>query len=95
MADMNDRSQDHIVMRNGRVMMMRNGEMTSMDEEMTLPDGTRVGIDGTMMMPDGTMRMMVEGEILLLQSAPAGPEDMTDRQFTEAMEDEELRDEIE
>ena len=75
-------------------MLMRNGERMSMEEDMTLPDGTRVAVDGTVRMPDGTMRMMAEGETMLLQGEPADPEDMTDRQFKEAMEDEELRDEI-
>ena len=68
--------------------------MMPMDEEMTLPDGTKIMIDGTMMMSDGTTRMMAEGETMLLQGEPAGAEDMTDRQFKEAMEDEELRDEM-
>lgn len=89
--------QDHIVMQDGKVMVMRNGEMTPMEEEMTMPDGTKIMIDGTVMMPDGTTRMMAEGETMMTQgeNAPAGPEDMSDRQFKEAMEDEELRDEIE
>ena len=85
---------DHIVMQAGRVMMMKNGEMTPIEEEMTMPDGTRVTIDGTVRMPDGSMRMLAEGETMSLQGMPAGPEDMTDRQFKEAMEDEELRDEL-
>ena len=92
--DSNEMYGDHIVMQGGRVMMMKNGEMTPMEEEMTMPDGTKIMIDGTVMMPDGTMRMLAEGETMSLQGMPAGPEDMTDRQFKEAMEDEELRDEL-
>jgi hypothetical protein len=65
-----------------------------MDEAMPMPAGTKVSVDGTVMMPDGATRMMKEGETMMLQGAPAGPEDLADRQFTEAMEDEELRDEI-
>ena len=91
---MDSMSQDHILMQDGRVMIMRNGEMKPMDEEMTLPDGTRVMIDGTMRDANGTIRMMAEGETILVQSMPAGAEEMTDRQFKETMEDEELRDEI-
>jgi hypothetical protein len=86
--------QDHIIMQGGRVMMMKNGEMRPLDEEITLPDGTKIKADGMVLMPDGTTRMMAEGETMLLQDAPAGPEDMPDRQFKEAMEDEELRDDI-
>ena len=88
--------QDHIVMQEGRVMRMHNGEMNPLDEEITLPDGTKVMTDGTVMMPDGTTRMMSEGETMMMQGEgqPAGPENMSDRQFKEAMEDEELRDEL-
>ena len=85
---------DQIVMQAGRVMVTRNGETTPMEEEITLPDGTQVVIDGTVMMPDGTMRMLADGETMSLQGMPASPEDMTDRQFKENMEDEELRDDI-
>jgi hypothetical protein len=91
---MDDMRDDHITMQDGRITVMRNGERGPMDEEITMPDGTRIGIDGTIMMPDGTMRMMAEGETMLLQRQPASPEDMTDNQFKEAMEDEELRDEL-
>ena len=91
-----DMHEDHIMMQEGRVLIMRNGEMMPMDEEMTMPDGTKIMTDGTMMMPDGTTRMMAEGETILMhgQGAPAGAEDMTERQFKEAMEDEELRDDM-
>ena len=89
---METNGQDHILMQDGRVMIMRNGQMKPMDEEMTLPDGTRVMIDGTMWDANGTTRMMAEGETILVQGMPAGAEEMTDRQFKETMEDEELRD---
>ena len=45
-------------------------------------------------MTNGTARMMQEGETMMLQGEPAGAENMTDRQFTESMEDEELRDDM-
>ena len=91
---MDEMNQDHIVMQGGRVMMVHNGKLKPLDEEMTMPDGTKVKMDGTILMPDGTTRMMAEGEMTLLQGEPAGPENMTDRQFKENMEDEELRDDI-
>lgn len=91
---MDDMSQDHLMMQDGRVMIMRKGETMPLDEEITMPDGTRVKRDGTVKMPDGTIRRMAEGESMLLQGEPAGAENMTDRQFKENMEDEELRDDI-
>jgi hypothetical protein len=91
---MDEMHDDHLVMQESRVMIRRGGEVRPMDEEMTMPDGTKIMVDGTVMMPDGTTRMMAEGETMLLQGTPAGPKDMTDRQYKEAMEDEELRDEL-
>jgi hypothetical protein len=94
MDERQDIRQDHLIMQDGRVMMIRKGEMMLMEEAITLPDGTKVAVNGTVLMPDGTTRMMAEGEIILLQAEPAGPEDLPDQQFKEAMEDEELRDEL-
>ena len=91
---MDEMSQDQIVMQDGRVMIVRNSKMSPVDEEITLPDGTKVKSDGMILMPDGTTRMMAEGETMLLPGEAAGPEGMTDRQFKETMEDEELRDEL-
>ena len=91
---MDDMHDDRIMMQDGKVLISRKGELMLLDEDMTMPDGTKVMMDGTMMMPDGTTRMMQEGESMRLQSEPASPEDMTDRQFEENMEDEELRDEL-
>jgi hypothetical protein len=91
---MDDMRQDHIMMQDRRVMIMRNGERMPLEEDLTMPDGTRVAPDGTVRMPDGMMRLMAEGETMLLHGAPGSPENMTDRQFKEAMEDEELRDDL-
>lgn len=85
---------DQITMQDGRVMVMRNGETVPMEEDVTMADGTRVMRNGQVLMANGTARMMREGETLTLDREPAGPEEMTDRQFKEAMEDEELRDEL-
>ena len=85
---------DMITMKNGQVMIIRNDGMEPLEDEMTLSDGTRVGMDGTVIMPDGTARMMEEGETMDLTGAPTHAEQMSDRQFKENMEDEELRDDI-
>ena len=85
---------DMITMKNGQVMIIRNDGMEPLEDEMTLSDGTRVGMDGTVIMPDGTARMMEEGETMDLTGEPTHAEQMSDRQFKENMEDEELRDDI-
>ena len=86
---------DHIMMRDGKIIVLRNGEETPMQEEMTMSDGTRVMPNGQLLMADGTARMMREGETITMDRHQTGDaEDMTERQFKEAMEDEELRDDI-
>ena len=80
------------------MMVVRNGESMPMESEVTLADGTRIMPNGQVLMSNGTARMMREGETMTVDretdSVPADPEDMSDRQFKEAMEDEELRDEL-
>ena len=92
--DRSEISEDMVTMRDGRVMIMRNGELMPMEEEMTLSNGTRVMQNGRVQMADGTARMMSEGETMDMDGQSADPAQMSDRKFKEEMEDEELRDEI-
>jgi hypothetical protein len=46
--------RDGVVMTNGQVMKIRQGEATPLEDEVTLQDGTRVRADGTVTSPDGT-----------------------------------------
>jgi hypothetical protein len=83
------------MMRRGKVMITRNGETMPMEEELTIADGTKVMPNGQVLMNDGTARMMAEGETIIITPRPtADAENLPDRAFKEAMEDEELRDEI-
>lgn len=86
--------EDMIVMKDGRVMVMRSGEMMPLEDEMTMSDGTKVRPNGQLLMIDGAVRMMQEGETLSIDRKMTDVEDMPDRDFKEAMEDEELRDDI-
>lgn len=85
-------------MREGKIIVMRNKEEMPLEEEVTLSDGTKVMPNGQVLMANGTARMMREGETLTVDRetdrVPPDAEDMSDRQFKEAMEDEELRDEL-
>lgn len=54
---------DHIMMKDGKMMVMKGGKSMMMEEDMTLSDGTKVMKDGTMTMKDGTTKMMKEGEM--------------------------------
>jgi uncharacterized protein DUF6799 len=74
--------QDMVMMKKGKMMVLRYGELKPMDMVMTLHDGTRVAMDGTITMPDGTTRRMMDGEALTLDGEPTTIEDMkldTDR----------------
>jgi hypothetical protein len=85
---------DQITMKDGQVMVVKDGETTPMGEDVTMADGTRVMRNGQVLMANGTARMMREGETLTLDREPTEPEEMTERQFKETMEDEELRDQL-
>ena len=64
--DPNEIREGMIMMKDGQVITVRNGELMLMEEETTMPDGTQVSPDGTVLMTDGTTRMMTEGETLRL-----------------------------
>ena len=89
---------DQVTMKDGKMMVVRNGEFMPMEREVTLADGTRVMPNGQVLMANGTARMMREGETMTMDRetdrVPADAEELSDSQFKEAMEDEELRDEL-
>ena len=86
---------DHIMMREGKVIVLRNGGEMPLEEEITMSDGTRVMPNGQVLMANGTARMMREGETLTMdRTQTKDAEEMSERQFKETMEDEELRDEL-
>lgn len=82
------------MMKDGKMVVVRGGETMPMKEEMTMSDGTKVMPNGQVLMANGTARMMQEGETMTMSHQSTDPEEMSDRQFKEAMEDEELRDEL-
>ena len=85
---------DHIIMREGKVIVLRNGAEMPLEGEVTLSDGTRVMPNGQVLMADGTARVLWEGETMTVDREPTGGEEMSDSQFKETMEDEELRDQL-
>lgn len=85
---------DHVMMKDGKMVVMRNGEAMPMEEELTTSDGTRVMPNGQLLMTNGTARMMREGESMGLGRQPADAKDLSEHQFKETMEDEERRDEL-
>jgi len=57
-------SKGHIMMQDGKMMVMKEGKTMPMKREMDLPNGTKVMPDGTVMMKDGTKKMMKNGEAI-------------------------------
>lgn len=64
--ELNQIREGMIMMKDGQVITVRNGELVLMEEETTMPDGTRVRPDGTVLLTDGKTRIMTEGETLRL-----------------------------
>ena len=86
---------DQVTMKDGKMIVVRNGETMPLREELTMSDGTRVMPNGQVLMTDGTVRMMREGETMTIDRHQTGDaEELSDNQFKEAMEDEELRDQM-
>jgi hypothetical protein len=77
-----------VMMKAGRMTMVRDGELVEMDEDVLMNDGTRVLTDGTVIKTDGATRMMMEGESMGMDG------EITDGEYQEEMEDVENRDDM-
>ena len=53
---------DGVMMQNGKMMQVKNGQMTSLDNDMTMRNGTKIMSDGTCIKKDGTKKKMKEGQ---------------------------------
>lgn len=63
-ADGKKMDHDGIMMKDGKMMVHKDGKSMAMDKEMTLDNGTKVMMDGTCMMKDGTKTMMKNGDMV-------------------------------
>lgn len=50
------------MMMNGKMMMIRDGKMSTMTKPMTMSNGTKMMVDGTCVKKDGTKMKMKEGD---------------------------------
>ena len=67
--------EDHVVMKESRLTLVKDGEKTRATAEVVLGDGTRVMPDGTIHNPEGRLRRMLDGQISKLSGAPIGSMD--------------------
>ncbi len=62
--NMHNLKTDHLMMQNGKMMVMKEGKMMPMEKEMTLKNGTKCMTDGTCITKDGKKTMIKEGEMM-------------------------------
>jgi lipopolysaccharide assembly outer membrane protein LptD (OstA) len=65
-ADHKDMAKDHIMMKDGKVMMVMQGKSMPADKELTLGNGAKVTVDGNVTMKDGTKMKMKEGDMMTM-----------------------------
>ena len=85
-------NEELVMMRDGRMMVVRNGELMEMEEDMTMLDGTRVTMAGTIMTTDGTTRAMMDGEAMTMDGRLIDMESMEDEDINDMEDMEELED---
>ena len=57
-------SHEHYVMKDGKLMMDKNGTMTAVDNDVTLSNGTTISTDGKVTWKDGKSQTLKNGEIV-------------------------------
>ncbi len=63
---MNHKMKDCVMMKDGSMMIMKNGETMKMDKEMTMNNGTMVMSDGTVKMKNGKTMTMKDGDCMYM-----------------------------
>jgi len=71
-------AQDHIMMKNGRMMVVKGAVTSNMDTEMTLSDGTVVSTTGVVKTADGKTIVMKDGEMINMKGQMMKAEKMRD-----------------
>ena len=56
------KEKSYLTMKDGKMMVMKDGKWAAMDADITFPDGTVIMKDGNVTMKDGTKGMMKEGD---------------------------------
>ncbi len=58
--------KDCVHMKDGKMMMMKDGKEMAMEKEMTMKDGSKVMTDGTMMTKDGKKMTLKDGDMVAM-----------------------------
>jgi len=60
---------DHLVVKGGRVQLVKDGDGSPLAGEYALPDGSRISPDGSIKGRDGRLRRMLDGQLLKLDGS--------------------------
>jgi hypothetical protein len=60
---------DMFMMKGGKMMLLKSGDMIVMEGDVTMKDGTRVMTDGTIKLVDGTTLTLNDGEGMVINSS--------------------------
>ena len=55
-----------LIMKNGQLLFLQNGELITLREEMILEDGTHIAPNGSIALPDGSYQVLNEGQAVLM-----------------------------
>jgi hypothetical protein len=58
--------KDCVMMKDGQVMSMKDGQKMKLDQTMTLTNGTTIAPDGTIKWPNGKTAMLKEGQCIYM-----------------------------
>ena len=68
----NMQKHDGIIMKNGKLLMMKNGQTTQLTTDMTLDNGTVVMTNGTVKAKDGSTTTLKEGDYVSMDGTHMG-----------------------
>jgi hypothetical protein len=60
-----------LMMKNGQMLILRDREMITLNEDILLVDGTRIGLDGRVTLADGTYQELLEGQAIMIDNRRA------------------------
>jgi len=60
---------DHLVLKGGRVQIVKDGDSKALAAEFALPDGARVSPDGSLRGRDGRLQRMLDGQLMRLDGS--------------------------
>lgn len=63
---MHGKMKDCVMMEGGKMMVMKGGSTTAMEQDMKMANGATVMTDGTVKMKDGTTKMLKDGQCVYM-----------------------------